>query len=149
MSRTGSRTELLKGPVYYGIVQVACCLLYWKNSTGVMAVVILCAGDGFADIIGRRYGSKKLPWSKDKSWAGSVAFLVSSYLVGLLFLHVCIQNGWARLPLDWLKMKLAIMCAVGAAVESLPIEEYDNFTVFLATVLVDKFVFAEKSLSFL
>lgn len=149
MSRCGLRNELLRGPVYYGLVHVASTLLFWKNSTGVMAIVILCAGDGFADIIGRRYGSAKLPWSKGKSWAGSLAFLAASYLVGLFYLHVCIQYGWTRLPMNWLQMKLATMCAICTLVESLPIAEYDNLTVFGAAVLVDKLIFAEKSLSFL
>ena len=33
----------------------------------------MCGGDGLADIVGRRYGSAKLPFNHSKSWVGSLA----------------------------------------------------------------------------
>jgi phytol kinase len=32
LSRTGDRREILKGPLYYGIVFVVCTLIFWRNS---------------------------------------------------------------------------------------------------------------------
>ena len=68
LQRSGSRQELLRGPFMYGAVISALTALYWRDSpVGVTAIAVLCAGDGFADIIGRRYGgSNKLPHSPDK-----------------------------------------------------------------------------------
>ena len=52
----------------YGAVIAVLAALYWRYSPiGVTAIAVLCAGDGFADIIGRQYGgSNKLPHSPDK-----------------------------------------------------------------------------------
>ena len=39
---------------------------------GMMVIALMCGGDGLADIIGRKYGSAKLPFNRTKSWAGSL-----------------------------------------------------------------------------
>ncbi len=54
MSRTGDRREILRGPLFYGIVFVLITLIYWKDSLiGIPALMIMCGGDGIADIVGR------------------------------------------------------------------------------------------------
>lgn len=47
----------------------------------------LCLGHnlaGFADIVGRRYGSVKLPFNKKKSWAGSISMFISGFLLSAM-----------------------------------------------------------------
>ena len=66
MSRTGDRREILRGPLFYGLVFVAVTLIYWKDSLiGIPALMMMCGGDGIADIVGRRVRSPKLPWSPE------------------------------------------------------------------------------------
>lgn len=36
-----------------------------------------------ADIVGRRFGKKKIPYNKDKSFAGSIAMAASGFIVSL------------------------------------------------------------------
>ena len=48
MSRSGDRRELLRGPALYGAVFVAATMLCWRELSGVLALVALCAGDGAA-----------------------------------------------------------------------------------------------------
>ena len=48
MSRSGDRRELLRGPALYGAVFVAATLTCWRELSGVLALVALCAGDGAA-----------------------------------------------------------------------------------------------------
>jgi len=69
-----ARGELLQGPLYYATVMVACTLGFWRaDPAGVVALMMMCGGDGLADIVGRRFGAATgpLPWNRDKSWAGS------------------------------------------------------------------------------
>jgi len=48
--------------------------LFWRISpVGIMVLSLMCGGDGLADIVGRRYGSAKLPFNAKKSWIGSLA----------------------------------------------------------------------------
>src|SRR5687768_17185355 len=74
MWRTGDRREILRGPLFYGIAVVAITLMYWKDSLiGIPALMMMCGGDGIADIVGRRVRSPKLPWSGEKTVAGSLS----------------------------------------------------------------------------
>jgi len=68
LQRSGHRQELLRGPFLYGAIISAITALYWRDSpVGATAIAVLCAGDGFADIVGRRYGSgNRLPHSLNK-----------------------------------------------------------------------------------
>lgn len=38
---------------------------------------------GFADIVGRKYGTQKLPYNKSKSVVGSIAFFVMASLASM------------------------------------------------------------------
>lgn len=68
------RQELLRGPLLYIAIVVSVTLLFWRDSPiGLLVLCLLCGGDGLADIVGRRYGSTKLPFNHRKSWAGSLA----------------------------------------------------------------------------
>ena len=50
MSRSGDRRELLRGPTMYGCVFTASTLLFWRDLTGIMALMCLCFGDASAEI---------------------------------------------------------------------------------------------------
>eukprot|EP00241_Pyramimonas_parkeae_P021860 CAMPEP_0114318674 /NCGR_PEP_ID=MMETSP0059-20121206/24785_1 /TAXON_ID=36894 /ORGANISM="Pyramimonas parkeae, Strain CCMP726" /LENGTH=242 /DNA_ID=CAMNT_0001445533 /DNA_START=490 /DNA_END=1215 /DNA_ORIENTATION=- len=81
MTRTGNPREILGGPLLYGLVHTAITASFWRESVaGVVALMLLCGGDGFADIFGRRYGKARLPWNRNKSLAGSAAMFVFGYL---------------------------------------------------------------------
>jgi len=46
MSRSGDRKEILKGPLFYGLVFVLLTIIFWRNSAvGIVALMILCGGD--------------------------------------------------------------------------------------------------------
>ncbi len=75
VSRGGDRSELLRGPLYYVLILVAVTSIFWReNPIGVVALSLMCGGDGLADIIGRRFGgNNKLPYNESKSISGSMA----------------------------------------------------------------------------
>jgi dolichol kinase len=76
--------ELLRGPLYYVMVLVLCTVLFWRDSpVSVVSLAMMCAGDGIADIVGRRFGSKKLPYNSEKSWAGSITMFLFGFVVSL------------------------------------------------------------------
>ncbi|XP_052306513.1 probable phytol kinase 3, chloroplastic isoform X2 [Populus trichocarpa] len=84
MSRFGDRRELLKGPLYYALTITVACAIYWRTSpVAIAAICNLCAGDGIADIVGRRLGSQKIPYNRNKSIAGSVAMALAGFLASL------------------------------------------------------------------
>eukprot|EP00271_Cylindrocystis_brebissonii_P022286 TRINITY_DN8522_c0_g1_i2.p1 TRINITY_DN8522_c0_g1~~TRINITY_DN8522_c0_g1_i2.p1 ORF type:complete len:351 (+),score=33.45 TRINITY_DN8522_c0_g1_i2:245-1297(+) len=86
MSREGRPEELLGGPLCYGLAFALLVLCFWRDSpTGPVALALLCGGDGFADIVGRRVRSPKLPWNPSKSWAGSLAMLLIGFLLAVMY----------------------------------------------------------------
>ena len=59
MSRSGDPREILRGPTFYGIIFVVATIFYWlDNPIGMVALMLMCGGDGLADIVGRRWGTE-------------------------------------------------------------------------------------------
>jgi phytol kinase len=116
----------------YTIVLLLSTLLWFReNPAGVVAVTQMAAGDGMADIIGRRFGTIKWPFAKDKSIEGSVAFVFFAFVVtsGLLALYHATGFLDLDVSVKWpVVLAISVLCAV---VEVLPVGE-DNITVPLA-----------------
>ncbi|CAK9171684.1 unnamed protein product [Ilex paraguariensis] len=143
MSRFGDYRELLKGPLYYASTITLACVIYWRTSPiAIAAICNLCAGDGLADIVGRRFGSKKLPYNRNKSIAGSLAMAAAGFISSVGYMHYFSSFGYVdeswEMVLGFLVVSLA-----SALVESHPLstEIDDNLTVPLTTLLVGYFVF--------
>ena len=142
MSRTGNRREILLGPLFYGIVFVVLTLIYWKESPiGIIALMLMCGGDGLADIIGRRYGKVKLPWNRDKSWIGSAGFLSGGLILAILVLWVYSAANVFSGSFGPYLIPVTLISLVGTLVETLPLHDVDNLTVTLAAVLVGHLLF--------
>jgi phytol kinase len=142
MSRTGDRREILRGPVFYGIVFVVMTLVYWKTSPiGMLALMLMCGGDGLADIMGRGLKSSKLPWNKEKSVAGSTGMLLGGWVLAAFILLIFVLKGVFPGPFSQYLLPVTILAIVGTLVETLPLKDVDNLTVTLAAVLLGHFLF--------
>ena len=142
MSRSGDRREILRGPLFYGIVFVTMTLLYWKDSPiGIIALMLMCGGDGIADIVGRRIRSPKLPWSPRKSVAGSLAVFAGGWILSVLTVAGFVSAGVFAAPLNAYFLPITIISFVGMLVESLPFKDIDNLTITLAAVAVGALFF--------
>lgn len=137
MSRNGDRREILRGPLFYGIVFVILTLLFWRDSPiGMTALMLMCGGDGIADIVGRRIPSPKLPWSREKSVIGSVSVLIGGFVLAAFILWIYVSARVFPGPFSRYLVPLTILSLTAAAVESLPFRDVDNLTVPLAAVLL-------------
>lgn len=109
----------------------------------------------FAEVVGRSAGSRtpRLPHNPSKTWAGSLACWAGGAATALpLLLHfracgmfdaALAAGGPAAAALSgWrLAAKVGLCSGIGAAVESLPLGEADNFAVPAATALAARFYF--------
>jgi phytol kinase len=142
MSRSGDRREILRGPLIYGIVFVVLTILFWKDSPiGMTALMLMCGGDGIADVVGRRVQSPRLPWSRDKSVVGMFSVLVGGFALAVLILWAYVAARVLPGPLSGYLVPVAILSLTAAAVESLPFRDIDNLTLTVAVVLVGYLVF--------
>jgi phytol kinase len=142
MSRNGDRREILRGPLFYGIVFVLLTIFYWKSSPiGIVALMLLCGGDGLADIIGKRVKSPKLPWSPRKTVGGLISVFVGGWLFSVGVTAAFIAAKAFAGPLSNYLLGITVISLVGMLVESLPFTDIDNLTVPAVAVLIGQFFF--------
>jgi phytol kinase len=142
MSRTGDRREILRGPLFYGIVFVAVTLLYWKDSlVGIPALMMMCGGDGIADIVGRGVKSPKLPWSREKSLAGSLSVFLGGWLLTVLIFAIYVWAGAFSGPVTRFLLPITWIALGAMLTESLPFKDVDNITLTVVSVLIGHLVF--------
>ena len=150
VSRSGNSKEALGGPFIYVCMLAISIVAFWTESPhGIIAMSTLAAGDGMADIVGRRYGSKNpWPYNPRKSIAGSLAF-VSASAVTSLALILWIQytgSGLATLSSQYTTLEVAtnilIISTVAAIVETIPWLGDDNYTVPISAALLSFILFS-------
>ncbi|GAV69219.1 CTP_transf_1 domain-containing protein [Cephalotus follicularis] len=144
VSREGKPEELLRGPLYYVLALILCAFIFWRESpVGVITLAMMCGGDGIADIMGRRFGSLKIPYNQQKSWAGSISMFVFGFLISIGVLYYYSVLGY--LKLDWVQtmQRVALVSMVATVVESLPTTEVvdDNISVPLASMVAGYVIF--------
>lgn len=142
MSRSGDRREILRGPLFYGVVFVVMTIVYWKDTPiGMTALLLMCGGDGLAEILGRKFPSSRLPWNKGKSLAGSLGMLLGGWGLAVFLLGVFVWAGVFPAPFSAYLWPVTAIALGGTVVESLPLREVDNLTVTLAAVALGYLLF--------
>lgn len=142
MSRTGDSKEILRGPLYYGIMFVVLTVIYWKDSPiGIIALMMMCGGDGIADIVGRKFPSAKLPWSREKSVAGMISVFVGGFVFSALMIFIYVTVGVFGGSMTNYLLPITVIALVGALVESLHYKDIDNISMTLASALVGHWFF--------
>lgn len=139
VSRSGDVKEAVGGPFIYVCMLAASILLFWRDSpTGIVAMSSLAAGDGMADLIGRRYGvNNQWPGTK-KSIAGTAAFWLSSTVTATGLLAWMQYTGCLEIPggLPEAAGIVAGITLVSALLEIIPWFGDDNYTVPLSAALL-------------
>ena len=116
---------------------MAATVLCWRELSGVLALVALCAGDGAAEIFGASpFGrrSPRLPWCRRKSVVGTLAFFVATTLCGSAFALRFRALGWWSVATRPLLQGVAATAAAAALAESFDTGAWDNPVVFAAAV---------------
>lgn len=141
MTRTGNPREILRGPLFYGVVFVLLTVVYWKDSPiGIVSLMMMCGGDGVADIIGRRVKSLKLLWSHEKSVAGSLSVFFGGAVLTAIILFVYVNLGVFESPFSSYILPIVWIAFGSMLVESLPFKDIDNLTLTVASVLIGHLV---------
>jgi len=146
MSRTGDPRELLEGTLYYSIVMVLMTFFWFyvpstgienANPTALLIIGCVSGGDGLADIIGRKFGGEKKFGIKgsEKTIIGSIGMLVGSILVSSILVLI-FSVEVPHFNIVTLILPIIVVSIVATVVEALSPKGIDNFTIFLAVVIV-------------
>ncbi|MCX6067260.1 MAG: phosphatidate cytidylyltransferase [Chloroflexi bacterium] len=142
MSRSGDPKEILRGPLYYGLMFVVVTVAFWKDSpVGMTALMMLCGGDGIADLIGRHFKSPKLLHSPEKTIAGSLGVFFGGWVFSMLVLWIYSLAGFFPGALSSFLLPVSLIALASTLIESLPQKDIDNVSVTLAAVLMGYFLF--------
>jgi dolichol kinase len=101
-------------PAYFIAIGYLFSIIFFRREVACLAILHVSLGDSIAAIVGQQWGKSKLPFNHDKSWLGSGAYLVATFLAGLFFL-------------PWLPS--LILAVTGALIESLPFKNFDNLLI--------------------
>jgi phytol kinase len=140
--RTGNPREMLLGPLFYGVVFVALTIIYWTDSPiGIIALMLICGGDGLADIVGSKVKSPHLPWAKEKTLAGTAAMFLGGWVFTLLMLFIFISAGVFTYSFSAMIAPVTFLVLIATVVESLPFRDIDNLTIPAAVMIAGYFLF--------
>ncbi|CAO2823387.1 unnamed protein product [Amaranthus hypochondriacus] len=145
VTREGKPEELLRGPLYYVLILALCAIVFWRESPiGLLSVAMMSGGDGVADIIGRKFGTLKIPYNPKKSWAGSISMFAFGFLVSIGMLYYFSTLGYFQLDWSTTAKRVAIVSFIATVVESLPIAELidDNISVPLVSLAIACILFS-------
>jgi phytol kinase len=126
------------------VIFVVCTIVFWRHSPiGILALMIMCGGDGLADIIGRRYGKRAITAGSWKTWPGSLAMFAGGFIFGFGFLWLFNVFGdfQPALPVGKTALSSAVISLTAAVVEALPLRDVDNITTTVAAVLLGLVLF--------
>ena len=89
---------------------------------------IMAWGDGMASLVGKKYGTAKIPWNTERSYAGSIAFFIFGSVAAVFF------TFWIRKtipePLIWYGIMIPVLATfLAALIETVPSGLNDNLTV--------------------
>ena len=142
MSRTGDRREILRGPLYYGVIFVILTLIFWKNTPiGIVALMMVCGGDGLADIIGRRFGKSKLPWNGSKSWAGSLGMFIGGWSLSIIIITIYIYADIFSGSLTNYLPAISLIAIAATIIETLPLPDIDNISIAFVSIVLGYLLF--------
>lgn len=141
MTREGNPREILRGPLFYGIVFVVVTIFLWYDTPlGIIALMLMCGGDGLAEILGTRYGKSHIPWNPEKTWIGSLGMFIGGFLLSTATLAIYDAFNIYSYALLTMIPAVALIAFVGTIVETLPLKDIDNITVTLAAIAVGYFL---------
>ncbi|MHA1242018.1 MAG: diacylglycerol/polyprenol kinase family protein [Promethearchaeota archaeon] len=144
MSRSGDPRELLQGTLYYSIVMVLMTYFWFyvpvtginnANPTALLIIGCVSGGDGLADIIGRKFGRKKIGIKgSEKTFIGSIGMLVGSILVSSILVLI-FSLEVPHFNIATLILPIIVVSIVATIVEAISPKNSDNFTIFVAVII--------------
>ncbi len=153
MSREGDPKELLKGTLFYALVMVLASIFFWYVPvdatlqpnwltfvpTALLIFGPLAGGDGFADLIGRRYGKRKFHIFADKSIIGTLSMFIFSLLftLGLLFVFwLALDPLYASVNVTALITPIVVVSLVCTIIEMFSPRNLDNLLIPIFAVII-------------
>ena len=124
-SRERDRGRFVLGPVTLGVGAMLSLLLY-PSTAAAIAIYALAFGDGFASLAGKLFRSPSIPFTRNKTLAGTAACFIAVLL-----------GTWKLTG----RLSTAFAIAVAATMlELIPIRDFDNLILPVGTGFVATYI---------
>jgi len=141
--RPGETDFLVTVLSYPGTILITLILFRANAEFATVVLCVLAFGDGAAFVSGKLFGRKPLPWNPQKTWAGSIGFVLCAAPTATMAYWLEAANPSAPLV-------LAVICGTAASIagslaESIETDITDNLRVGVAaavTVVATHFIAA-------
>jgi phytol kinase len=121
--RSRDKAQFVLGPITLGLGAMLALQLYPQPAASI-AIYALAFGDGLSSLVGKLFGTIRLPFTGGKSLEGSLACLLAVFISGLLLVpSFSIQS-------------LTIIALAATILEALPTKDFDNLILPIGTGLV-------------
>lgn len=125
------------GIVFYPLAVLLLILTFPARPDIVAAAwAILACGDGFATLVGRRVESAPLPWNREKTVAGTVAFVVAGGTASVALAWWTAPAVAVRPDPRFVVWAPLVAAVAAALVETMPVRLDDNLSVPATAALV-------------
>ncbi|QEE17152.1 diacylglycerol/polyprenol kinase family protein [Promethearchaeum syntrophicum] len=146
MSRSGDPRELLKGTLYYAVILFIVTILWFylpssgtENANPAALVILGClaGGDGFADIVGRKFGGEKKfgLFGAEKTIVGTIAMFVGSFVFSFGLIAI-FPISTPEFNLVQFLLPTFIICLLVTIVEAISPPNSDNLTIPISVVVM-------------
>lgn len=147
MSRSGDPKELLGGTLYYAFMMMVIGILWFyvpadgnlANATPLALIVFGClaGGDGFADVIGRKYGGDRKfgIGGAEKTLPGVIGMFIGSFLFSTILVFL-FSIEVATFSVVDLMIPILVVSLVATIVEAITPKGLDNLTITIATIVM-------------
>jgi dolichol kinase len=132
VSRHGESDFLLTTISYPAIILTVLWMFPKRVEFVCVIVIVLAFGDGSAFIGGKLFGKRKLPWNRDKSWAGMISFILVAAPVASLAFWL---EARPALPATTAIASACVATVLAAIAESIDTKLTDNLRVGLAAAI--------------
>lgn len=117
-SRSRDKGNVVLGPITLGVGAMACLLLY-PQPAATIGLYALAFGDGFSSLIGKFFGTIKLPYTGGKTLEGTLA--------GVIAVVIAV---FAKTGNPGMSISIALFAGV---LELLPLKDFDNILIPVGT----------------
>lgn len=125
------------GLLYYAATWTALIILFPLDKLIIVALSIaaMCYGDGFAAVIGEKYGKHEYNISGDKkTLEGSAAMLIACIISSVLIIGFYNIFGFASVPFDF--TIVGIIALIATIIEGITPKGLDNVTACFTTAIL-------------
>lgn len=133
MERGQGKKDL--GTVYYSISLLILALWTFyleKPEVGLLGILIMGYGDGFAALVGGKWGRTSIPFDKEKSLEGSLTVFFFSIVITFLIL----SHSYANISIVSSIFISVFIGVLAAIIEGITPNGFDNLSLPLITSLV-------------